>query len=116
MKMISIVTLNRSEAQPHASPETVERMARLINEMRAQGALIDTGGRSDDMMELSITRKNGRTTVTDGPFAESKEVVGGFALFDVKNRDEAIAWTNRFLETLGSEGATCYLHEVSPTP
>jgi hypothetical protein len=82
--------------------------------MRAKGALIDTGGRDNEMLELSVARKNGRTTVTDGPFAESKEVVGGFALLDVKDRADAIAWTNRFLEVLG-EG-TCYLHEVSPTP
>jgi hypothetical protein len=93
----------------------MERMAALIHQMRAQGALIDTGGRTTDMIELSVSRKNGRTSVTDGPFAESKEVVGGYALFDVKDRDAAIAWTNRFLETLGTD-ATCFLHEVSPTP
>jgi hypothetical protein len=82
--------------------------------MRAKGALVDTGGRDADMLELSIVRKNGKTTVTDGPFAESKEVVGGFALLEVKDRDDAIAWTNRFLDVLGS--GKCYLHEVSSTP
>ena len=66
------------------------------------------------MLELSVARKNGQTSVTDGPFAESKEVVGGFALMDVKDRDDAIAWTKRFLDVLGT--GTCYLHEVSPTP
>lgn len=115
MKLISILTLDRADAHPHASPETMERMGRLIEEMRAEGALIDTGGRRTDMMELSVTRKNGHTAVTDGPFAESKEVVGGFALFDAKDRADAVAWTKRFLDVLGSN-ATCYLHEVSPTP
>jgi hypothetical protein len=81
---------------------------------RAKGALVDTGGRDTDMLELSIGRKNGQTSVTDGPFAESKEVVGGFALMDVKDRDDAIAWTKRFLDVLGA--GTCHLHEVSPTP
>jgi hypothetical protein len=114
MKFISIVTVEPTQ-HPHASPETMERMAKLIAEMRAEGALLDTGGRSTDMVELSVERRNGTTTVTDGPIAESKEVVGGFALFDVEDREAAIAWTNRFLETLGSD-ATCYVHEVSPTP
>jgi hypothetical protein len=115
MKIVSIVTLDRSDEHPHGSPEAMERMANLVRELRAQGALIDTGGRSTDMLELSVSRRNGRTTITDGPFAESKEVVGGFALLDVKDRDEAIALTNRFLETLDSN-ATCYVHEVTPAP
>ncbi|HYL28120.1 MAG TPA: YciI family protein [Candidatus Nitrosotalea sp.] len=114
MKLLSIVTLDRTGGHPHDDPSIPERMGQLIAEMRAKGALVDTGGRDDEMLELSVARKNGRTTVTDGPFAESKEVVGGFALLDVKDRADAIAWTNRFLEILGD--AKCYLHEVSPTP
>lgn len=115
MKFISIVTVDPT-AHPHTSPspETMERMGKLIAEMRAEGALIDTGGRTPDMLELSVSRKNGSTTVIDGPFAESKEVVGGFALFDAKDRTDAVAWTERFLDVLGD--GTCYLHEVSPTP
>jgi hypothetical protein len=114
MKFISIVTIDPAN-HPHATPETMERMGKLIAEMRAAGALLDTGGRDESMDEFSVARKNGRSTVTDGPFAESKEVVGGFALFEVENRDAAQAWTNRFLEVLGGD-ATCYVHEVSPTP
>jgi hypothetical protein len=115
MKFISILTIDPA-AHPHTSPtpETMERMGKLIGDMRAEGALIDTGGRSPDMLELFVSRKNGRTTVTDGPYTESKEVVGGYALFDAKDRTEALAWTKRFLEVLG-EG-TCHVHEVSPTP
>lgn len=114
MKILSIVTLDRTNGHPHSDPELPQRMYELIEEMRGKGALVDTGGRDTDMLELSIARKNGHTTVTDGPFAESKEVVGGFAVLEVKDRADAIAWTNRFLDVLG-EG-TCYLHEVSPTP
>ncbi len=67
------------------------------------------------MIEFKVTRTNGRTAVTDGPFAEAKEVVGGYAVLEAKDRDHAIALTNRFLETLGLD-ATCYLHEVYPPP
>lgn len=116
MKFISIAMVDR-EHPPHADPEQMERMAKLLAELRAEGVLVDTGGRDDDMMEFTVTFKNGRTTVVDGPFTESKEFVGGFALFDVADRNEALAVTNRFLETLDSKGTvTCHLHEVSPTP
>ena len=83
-------------------------------EMRSSGVLIDTGGRIPDMLEMTVARKNGKTTITDGPFTEAKEVVGGFALLEVKDRDDAIAVTNRFLDLVGN--ATCLLHEVDMEP
>ena len=115
MRFISIMTINRADAHPHESPETEERMRKLIEEMRAEGTLVDTGGRSNEMLELALTRKNGRTTVIDGPFAESKEVVGGYAVLELQDRDAAIATASRFLETLGFD-ATCYLHHVFQPP
>lgn len=47
-------------------------------------------------------RRSGTTlTVTDGPFAETKEAIGGFALFETKSKEEAIEWTKRFLKVAG---------------
>jgi len=92
------------------TPELIEQMGKLIDEMKSSGVLIDTGGRFPGMLEMQIARKNGNTTITDGPFTEAKEVVGGFALMEVKDRDHAIALTNRFLDLVGD--ATCHLHEV----
>lgn len=113
MKILSVLTIEPADFEPQDDPTMPEQMGRLMEEMRAKGVLLDTGGRGPDMLEFSIERKNGKTTVTDGPFAESKEVVGGFALLEVKDRADAIAWTNRFLD-LGA--GKCYLYEVSPTP
>lgn len=115
MRFLSILTLNRDDVHPHDSPEPTERMRKLIEEMRADGTLVDTGGRSNEQMELALKRQHGRTIVTDGPFAESKEVVGGYAVLELKDREAAIAAATRFLETLGFD-ATCYLHEVYPPP
>ncbi|MGA8576858.1 MAG: YciI family protein [Candidatus Cybelea sp.] len=115
MRFISIMTLDRANTHPHESPEMTERMRKLVEEMRADGTLVDTGGRSNELLELRLTRKNGRTSVTDGPFSESKEVVGGYAVLELKDRKAAIAAATRFLETLGHD-ATCYLHEVYPSP
>lgn len=114
MKYLSMVTLAKDEQHPHDDPTIPERMYALIQEMRAKGVLLDTGGRDPDMPSMKVARKNGSISVTDGPFAESKELVGGFALFEVANRDEAIAWTDRFLQILGT--GSCTLFEVSPTP
>jgi hypothetical protein len=116
MRFISILTLGRANGHPHESPKVTERMRKLVEEMRAEGTLVDTGGRSDELLELRLTRRNGRTTVTDGPFSESKEVVGGYAVLELKDRKAAIAAATRFLETLDDDGATCYLHEVHPPP
>lgn len=88
----------------------MEKMDAFVTELRSKGVLIDTGGRMPDHLEMVVSRKNGKTTITDGPFSESKEIVGGYALMEFQNRDEAIAITNRFLDIVGD--ATCHLHEV----
>lgn len=110
MKIFSIMTMDPSVAVEPPSQEGITRMDELIAELRSKGVLIETGGRWPGMLALKVTRENGNTTITDGPFTESKEVVGGFALLDVKDRDEAIAITNRFLDLVGN--ATCILHQV----
>lgn len=110
MRILSILTHDLATMR-QPGPEDFERMGRLIAEMKAKGALIDTGGAMDGSLELRVARRNGKDTITDGPFAESKEVVGGFALLEVADRDEAIEWTRRFLDLVGD--ASCELHEVS---
>ncbi len=89
----------------------MQQMGELIVEMKSKGVLIDTGGAMEGSLELRYSRKNGKDSVTDGPFTEAKEVVGGYALFEVGNRDEALAFTRRFLDVAGD--GTCELHEVT---
>ncbi len=54
--------------------------------------------------------ENGRTTVIDGPFTESKELVASYAVLNVKSMDEAVHWTGRFLEALG--GGECEIRPI----
>jgi hypothetical protein len=110
MKVLSILMLNATANQT-PTPQEMERMERLIKEMKSKGALIDTGGTNPGALELQVSRRGNTYAITDGPFTESKEVVGGFALLEVSGRDEAIALTRQFLDVCGD--ATCYLHEVS---
>ncbi len=110
MKILSITTWDAASMQ-QPSQEKIERMGRLIEEMRSKGALVDTGGAMPGSLELKIERKDGKYAVTDGPFTESKEIIGGYALLEVSGREEAIEWTRRFLDVAGD--GTCHLHEVS---
>ena len=110
MKILSIWSFDPAAKQP-PTPEQMQQMGALIAELKSTGVLIDTGGAMDGSLELRYSRKNGKDTVTDGPFAEAKEVVGGFALFEVRSREDALAFTRRFLDVAGD--GTCELHEVS---
>jgi len=114
MKILSIMTIAAGGASEPPGQSEMEAMGAFMAELRSKGGLVDTGGRTPEMLELIVTRKKGGTTIVDGPFSEAKEVVGGFALLDVEDRAEAIAVTNRFLDIMGD--ATCHLHEVGATP
>jgi len=86
-------------------------MGRLIGEMMNAGVLLDTGGVMQDGESFRMRRAGASVSLTDGPFTESKEVIGGFAVLQVQSKDEATAWTRRFLECAGD--GLVELHEVS---
>jgi hypothetical protein len=110
VKILSIMMLDSASLHPPSETD-MQRMGAFIEELKGKGALVDTGGAMDGMLELQVARKGGDYSVVDGPFSEAKEVVGGYALLDVADREEAIALTRRFLDIIGD--ATCHLHEVS---
>lgn len=113
MKFVSIFTYDPSHATEPDAAQYAE-MGRLIGEMRSAGVLVDTGGVNPTGVSMRVRRSNGQFATTDGPFAESKEVVGGFAVLEVASKEEAVSWTRRFLDSCGD--GQCELIEVSPTP
>jgi hypothetical protein len=76
-------------------------MGNLIEEMTKAGVLLATEGCQPSSKGARVRYKNGKFTVIDGPFTESKELIAGFALFQVKSKEEAVEWTKRFLEVAG---------------
>jgi hypothetical protein len=74
-------------------------MGRFIEEMTRAGVLVATGGLDGG---ARVTTRDGDFTVTDGPFAETKEAIVSFALIEVGSREEAIAFTKRFHDIFGS--------------
>jgi len=83
-------------------PEPDERlyaeMAKLVEEMTRTGVLLATGGLDRG---THISASGGKMTLTDGPFAESKEVIVSFALVEVRSKDEALEVARRVWELVG---------------
>jgi hypothetical protein len=86
------------------TPPTTEEMARmgqLIEEYTQAGVLLATEGCLPSATGARVRRSNGKLTVTDGPFTESKELIAGFALIKADSKQHAIELTKRFLEVAG---------------
>ena len=72
-------------------------MGKFIEETAKAGVLVDTGGLLPSAMGARVRLSGGKVTVIDGPFTEAKEVIGGYAVFNVKSKQEAIEWVKRFI-------------------
>ena len=81
--------------------QEIAAMGQLIDEMTKAGVLLSTEGCQPSGKGARLRLADGTITVTDGPFTESKELLGGFALIEVKSKEEAIEWTKRFLRVAG---------------
>lgn len=89
---------------PHAAPPPPEHyaeMGKLIEDMTKAGVLIDTGGWDAKGPAIIVKNEKGKITVTDGPFTESKELIAGYCIFQVKSREEAVDWGKRFIKIAG---------------
>ena len=76
-------------------------MEELIGEMVKAGVLLSTGWLEPSSRAVRLRNFDGAETLVDGPFAESKELVGGFVILELPSRDEAIAWARRYTGVLG---------------
>ncbi|HEY3107122.1 MAG TPA: YciI family protein [Chloroflexota bacterium] len=99
------------------TPPTAEEMAamgKLIEEAARAGWLLATEGCLPSALGARVRLADGKVTVTDGPFTEAKEVVGGFAILQAESKEEAIELTRRFLDVAG-EGE-CELRQLYEAP
>jgi hypothetical protein len=113
MRFISIFT-----HEPNDRPPTQAEMAtmgKLVEEGMKAGWLIATEGVHFGATGVRVHKSaGGRLTVTDGPFAETKEVLGGYALLKAESRDEVVELTQRFLNVVGQ--GTCELYALYEMP
>lgn len=94
------------------TPEMMEKMGKFMHEAISTGVLLATEGFSASTAnDLSVRLTNSAFRVTDGPFAEAKEVIAGFALMQTRSREEMVEWTKRFLAIAGD--GECEIHQLS---
>jgi hypothetical protein len=86
---------------PEPSPEMYQKMDVLIEDATKAGVLVATGGVGPLAEAVKVTYQEGDYTVLDGPFTEAKELVGGWALLECRDKDEVIEWAKRFLDIVG---------------
>ena len=94
---------NATFEQP--APEQYAEMGKFIEEATKAGVLLATGGVGPAEGITKIVKKGGEITVIDGPFTESKELIGGWALLECRDKAEALEWSKRFM-ALAGEGET----------
>jgi hypothetical protein len=113
MRFISIFT-----HEPRNRPPTeaeIASMTKLIEEAMKDGWLIATEGVSFGQTGVRVHKSaGGKVTVTDGPFAEAKEVIGGYALLKAKSKAEVVELTRRFLDVAGQ--GTCEIYPLFERP
>jgi hypothetical protein len=108
MKFLSIYKTAERSAPP--SQEEMARMGKLVEDGMKAGFLLATEGCLPSALGARIRMSSGKLTVTDGPFAEAKEVVGGFALLRANSKEEALEMVKNFLQVAGD--GECELRQL----
>jgi hypothetical protein len=102
MRYLLLIQTTPDAAGPTGPDERLaEEMGKLLEDMTKAGVLLDTGGLRPIEEATRIRLANGKQTVIDGPFTESKEVVGGYCLLQARSKEEAVEWASRFLALHG---------------
>ena len=96
MKYMMIVKhAERQEAPPK---ELMDAITKLAEQASKDGTMLGSGGLGPTALGARVRLSGGQVTVTDGPFTEAKEVVGGYAQFELKSKEEAIKSAVQFME------------------
>ena len=112
--MIIVKATPDSEAGrfPENAQAVFAAMGTYHEELAKAGVLLDAAGLQPSSKGWRVRYEGDKRRVIDGPFAESKELIAGYTLIDVRSREEALEWTRRFPNPIG-EGVPCEI-EVRP--
>jgi hypothetical protein len=106
MRFLGYTLADPSTPIPPPNPEMFAKMGAFVEEATKAGVLLATGGVGPVEEAIKVTYSDGEFTVLDGPFAEAKELVGGWALMECRDKAEAVEWTKRFLAIAGEGEST----------
>ena len=101
MRFLSMVRVAETGQKP--TEHLMNEMGKLIEEMTKKGVLIRTAGLRPTKEGFRMRSNRGKLSMTEGPFVETKEVIGGYAVLEAASMQEAIEITKRFLEVHGDE-------------
>jgi hypothetical protein len=104
------------EADWAPSAEAVARMSEFNTELTNAGVLLSLDGLQPSSKGARVAFSGGRATVTDGPFTEAKELIGGYWLIQAKSKEEAVAWASRCPAAEGDVIEVRQVYEMSDFP
>jgi hypothetical protein len=96
MRFMSIVSSSQPPASP--PPALMEAMGKLADREIKAGRMLDTGGLMPLALGAQVRIKDGQLSVVDGPFVEAKEIIGGYAISELRNKEEAVALAVEFMQ------------------
>jgi hypothetical protein len=116
--MMLMIPLGYETAPPDVKldPERMRAMMKYNESLKDAGILITLDGLHPPSMGARVSFAAGKPVVTDGPFTESKEVLGGYWMIDVKSREEAIAWASKCPASENEIIEIRQVHEMSDFP
>jgi hypothetical protein len=101
-----LMLFNPAPRQEPPTREYMEEMNRLVEDSKKSGELLATGGLTPIELGARVNQSNGQIAFTDGPFIESTEIIGGFALLELPSKEAAIESAKSFLKVAGDGQVT----------
>ena len=112
MRFLSMIRINENSGLK-PSEQLMADMGKLMEEMTKEGTLLDTAGLRPTAEGARVRLAHGKLAVKDGPFTESKEVIGGYAMLSADSMEEALECAKRFLRVHGDEwNVECEVRQV----
>jgi hypothetical protein len=102
MRFLSMIRIDENSGKV-PSEQLMRDMGKLIDEMTRAGVQVSTAGLRPTAEGVRVRLRRGELSTSEGPFTETKEVIGGYAILEAKSRNEAIELTKRFLRVHGDE-------------
>ena len=102
MRFLSFIRIAENDVKP-PTEKLMADMGKLMEEMMREGVLVDTAGLRPTAEGVRVRLRRGEISQVDGPFTETKEVIGGYAILEAPSMEEAIRHVRRFLAVHGDE-------------
>lgn len=98
MKFLTFIRSSESHRNAPPPAALMEAMGKFVEKGFADGTLVETGGLTASKEGVRITVRGGELSVTDGPFTETREVIGGWAILEAETKEQAVRFATEFMD------------------